>query len=72
MIWEICKQRKKKKEKIEMLRQEIESLEEHLSDRKKALPMHGDTPAQWLEIEEIEDKLAAKKKELKALETLIV
>ena len=69
IIWEICKQRRKKKGKIEKIKQEVEKLKQQLSDRKTALPMHGATPAQWLEVEDIEEKLALKKKELRQLET---
>ena len=47
------------------LKREIEELHARLNDRKAALPMHDATPQQWIDIEELEDAIAQKKKELK-------
>lgn len=54
-------------EKIQALEQDIAALNEKLAERKAALPMHDATPQQWIAIEELEDAVALKKKELKAL-----
>jgi hypothetical protein len=48
------------------LEKEIEKLKAELADRKAALPMHDATP-QWMAIEELEDRIIQKKKELKIL-----
>jgi len=49
------------------LEREIENLKAELDDRKAALPMHDATPQQWMAIEELEDKIAQKKKILREL-----
>ena len=46
------------------LREEIRKLEEALEDREKALPAHSIRPNQLLVIEELEEALAHRKKEL--------
>ncbi len=51
----------------EKLEQEIERLKAQLDDRKAALPMHDATPQQWMAIEELEEKISQKKKEVKNL-----
>ena len=52
---------------VQKLESEIEKLQVRLNDRKAALPMHDATPQQWIDIEELEDEIAQKKKELKHL-----
>ena len=52
---------------IESLKQEIEELKAQLDDRKSALPMHDPTPQQWMAVEELEEKISQKKKDLKNL-----
>jgi hypothetical protein len=52
---------------IESLKQEIEKLKEQLDDRKSALPMHDAAPQQWMAIEELEDAISQRKKELRSL-----
>lgn len=54
-------------EKIRALEKEIAELKERLTERKAALPMHDATPQQWMAVEELEDAVALKKKELKSL-----
>ncbi len=49
------------------LEKEIEELKARLADSKAALPMHDASPQQWIAIEELEDKISQKKKELKNL-----
>jgi len=49
------------------LEKEIEELKAKLADSKAALPMHDATPQQWIAIEELEDEISLKKKELKNL-----
>jgi phosphoribosylanthranilate isomerase len=52
----------------EQLEREIEELNEMLTDRKAALPAHSILPHQVQTIEELEDKIAFKEKELKGLD----
>ena len=52
---------------LEGLEQEIKKLKAELDDRKAALPMHDATPQQWMVIEELEDEISQKKKELRNL-----
>jgi len=54
-----------KSKNLEDLEQEIEKLKAQLDDRKSALPMHDATPQQWMAIEELEEKISRKKKELR-------
>jgi uncharacterized 2Fe-2S/4Fe-4S cluster protein (DUF4445 family)/ribosomal protein L29 len=49
------------------LENEIDELKARLADSKAALPMHDASPQQWIAIEELEDKISQKKKELKNL-----
>ena len=49
------------------LKEEIKKLEEALEDREKALPAHSIRPNQLLIIEELEEEIDKKKKELQAL-----
>ena len=49
------------------LEKEIGKLKAELDDRKAALPMHDATPQQWMVIEELEDEISQKKKELRNL-----
>jgi uncharacterized 2Fe-2S/4Fe-4S cluster protein (DUF4445 family) len=49
------------------LEKEIEELKAKLDDSKAALPMHDATPQQWFAIEELEEKISQKKKELRNL-----
>ncbi len=60
---------KEKDQKINELEQQIAALKEQVVDRTQALPMHDATPEQWLAVEDIEDKLELKKKELKQLKS---
>ena len=50
------------------LEKEIGKLKAELDDRKAALPMHDATPQQWMAIEELEEEISKKKKELRNLE----
>ena len=54
-------------DKKEQVKREIEELKELLADRKAALPAHSIRPHQILAIEELEDEIAAKEKELAGL-----
>jgi hypothetical protein len=49
------------------LKEEIKKLEEALNDREKALPAHSIRPNQLLIIEELEEAIEKKKKELEDL-----
>lgn len=49
------------------LKEEINKLEEALKDREKALPAHSIRPNQLLIIEELEEAIEKKKKELEDL-----
>jgi hypothetical protein len=78
IIWEISRQRRKKEQKImdehkdqriDELEQQVAVLKEKLAERKLSLPMHDATPEQWQAVEEIEDRLDLKKKELKQLKS---
>jgi hypothetical protein len=51
----------------EGLEQEIEALTEELKERKAALPVHSVRPAQFEAIEELEELIESKRKELKNL-----
>lgn len=55
----------KSNKKLIDLENEIEKLKAELDDRKAALPMHDATPQQWMAIEELEEKISKKKKELR-------
>lgn len=55
------------KKYIQDIEKEINKLKEQLADRKAALPMHDATAQQWIAIEELEDEIAIKKKELKRI-----
>ncbi len=57
----------KSNENLTGLEKDIEKLKAKLDDRKAALPMHDATPQQWMAIEELEDKISQKKKELRNL-----
>lgn len=52
----------------EELKREIETLKQRLADREAALPAHSVRPHQMLAIEELEDEIAAKERELSDLE----
>jgi hypothetical protein len=52
---------------IAQLKEEIERLKEEKSDREKALPAHSIRPHQLLVIEELEEEIDRKEKELEAL-----
>jgi len=54
-------------DKKEQIKREIEDLNELLADRKAALPAHSIRPHQIQAIEELEDEIAAKEKELAGL-----
>jgi len=54
-------------DKKEQVKREIEELKELLADRKAALPAHSIRPHQILAIEELEDEIAAKEKDLAGL-----
>ena len=56
--------------KVEDLQKEIKQLEEQLKDREKALPAHSIRPHQLQAIEELEEAIAHKKKELTAVERI--
>ena len=49
---------------VEELKSEIEELKQELEERKAALPAHSVRPSQMMEIEELEDKIKAKTKEI--------
>lgn len=51
----------------EELEQEIATLEEELRERKAALPIHSVRPAQFEAIEELEERIRAKREVLKNL-----
>ena len=51
----------------EELKQEIAALEEELRERKVALPIHSVRPAQFEAIEELEERIRAKREVLKNL-----
>ncbi|MBI4768281.1 MAG: histidine kinase [Deltaproteobacteria bacterium] len=53
--------------RIVRLKEEIERLKEEKSDREKALPAHSIQPHQLLVIEELEEEIDRKEKELEAL-----
>ena len=53
---------------IETLRKEIEELENRLKDREEALPAHTIRPHQIQIIEELEEEIEEKKKQLDELE----
>ena len=57
----------KRNETLSGLEKDIEKLKVELDDRKAALPMHDATPQQWMAIEELEDEISQKKKELRNL-----
>ena len=50
--------------KVEDLKKEIKMLEERLKDREDALPAHSIRPHQLQVIEELEETIEVKKKEL--------
>jgi hypothetical protein len=52
---------------ITLLRQEIARLKREKADREKALPAHSIRPHQLLVIEELEEEIERKQKELIAL-----
>jgi hypothetical protein len=54
--------------KIEKLLKEIHQLEEEKANREAALPAHSLRPHQLMAIEEVEEDIHRKQKELKALE----
>ena len=53
--------------RIAQLKKEIEKLKEDKSDREKALPAHSIRPNQLLVIEELEEEIDRKEKELETL-----
>ncbi len=53
--------------RISQLKKEIERLKEEKADRKKALPAHTIRPHQLLIIEELEEEIERKEKELESL-----
>ena len=53
--------------RIAQLKIEIERLKEDKADREKALPAHSIRPNQLLVIEELEEKIDRKQKELETL-----
>jgi flagellar biosynthesis chaperone FliJ len=53
--------------KIAQLKEEIERLKNEKSDREKGLPAHSIRPNQLLVIEELEEAIDRKQKELEAL-----
>jgi hypothetical protein len=55
------------KQKIEQLQEEIRKLKADKADRERALPAHSIRPNQLLVIEELEEAIAQKQEELKAL-----
>lgn len=54
--------------RIEELEEEIRRLEEQLKDREAALPAHSVRPHQLLIIEELEEKIQEKKRELHSIQ----
>jgi hypothetical protein len=54
-------------DRITQLKIEIEKLKEDKADRKKALPAHSIRPNQLLVIEELEEEIDRKEKELEGL-----
>lgn len=56
------------KKGTEELEEEIRKLEEELKDREAALPAHSVRPHQLLIIEELEEKIQVKKKELHSIQ----
>ncbi len=54
-------------DRITQLKAEIEKLKEDKSDREKALPAHSIWPNQLLVIEELEEEIDRKQKELMGL-----
>jgi hypothetical protein len=54
-------------DRITQLKIEIEKLKEDKADREKALPAHSIRPNQLLVIEELEEEIERKEKELEAL-----
>jgi hypothetical protein len=58
--------------RIAQLEEEIERLKEDKSDREKALPAHSIRPNQLLVIEELEEEIDRKQKELEALTLAII
>ena len=52
---------------IEQLKKEIEELKELLKDREAALPAHSVRPHQIMILEELEEKIANKEKQLQDL-----
>ena len=54
-------------DRITQLKIEIEKLKEDKADREKALPAHSIRPNQLLVIEELEEEIDRKEKELEAL-----
>jgi hypothetical protein len=53
--------------RIEQLKKELQELKDLLHDREAALPAHSVKPHQILIIEELEEKIAEKEKELHEL-----
>ena len=51
----------------EKLEREIEELEERLRDRELALPAHSIRPSQLLLIEELEEEIKGKKRQLASM-----
>lgn len=58
-------------DRITQLKIEIEKLKEDKADREKALPAHSIRPNQLLVIEELEEEIDRKQKELEALTQVI-
>ena len=54
-------------DQINQLKKEIERLKEEKADREKALPAHTIRPHQLLIIEELEEEIDRKEKELETL-----
>jgi len=54
--------------KIEQLQEEIRQLKGDKADREAALPAHSIRPNQLLVIEDLEEEISRKQKELNALE----
>lgn len=54
-------------DRITQLKIEIEKLKEDKADREKALPAHSIRPNQLLVIEELEEEIDRKEKELESL-----
>ena len=53
------------------LKQEIKRLREEMADREKALPAHSIRPHQLLVIEELEEEIERKQKDLEAILNLV-